>query len=226
MKLETTLSPGGTMPNGLQGTDEGLWVMDQATDDVWLLDDNLSVVKSFSTPTENGSGITVGGGYIWTASNAPARARYQRASERLAPGIYKLDMDTGEEVDFFPTPDGGGVHGLEWVDGLMWITSFKPKAFKLVDPKDFRVLKTIEVPHPRPHGLAWAGDGIWMGHTGIKIISKYDMETGDEMERIEYGPDDPIPHGLTYWNGELWTCDANYAVPKHPQGPSYTMIVR
>ena len=49
MRLETTVTPPATMPNGLQGTDEGLWVCDQATDDLFLLDDDLQLVRLVHT---------------------------------------------------------------------------------------------------------------------------------------------------------------------------------
>ena len=214
------------MPNGLQATDDGLWVIDQGTEEIHLLDSNLEVVYSVPTPTENASGLTIGDGHFWTGSNAPARARYRRPTDVGAPAILKCDLKTGCVVERFPTPDGGGIHGLEWVDGLLWITAFRPRAMKLVEPKDFRVIKTIEVPHDRPHGLSWDGEGMWMAHTGLKIIVKYDPETGDEMDCIEYPSDAPAPHGLTRWNGDLWTCDANWPAPVHPDGPSFSRIVR
>ena len=35
--LDTAIAPPATMPNGLQATDEGLWVIDQATEEIRLL---------------------------------------------------------------------------------------------------------------------------------------------------------------------------------------------
>ena len=48
-------------PNGLQWTDEGLYVMDQELDDVYLLSSDGEIINKLATITENGSGITVGG---------------------------------------------------------------------------------------------------------------------------------------------------------------------
>ena len=225
--LDTTVAPSATMPNGLQATDEGLWVIDQATEEIRLLGDDLKPIRTLQSPTENASGITVGGGYFWTGSNAPAQARYRRPGDTGGSAILKCEMETGRLVERFPTPDGGGIHGLEWVDGLLWITAFRPKAMTLVGPKDFRVIKTVEVPYDRPHGLAWDGDGMWMSHTGLgsEIIVKYHAETGEELDSIQYAEGAPAPHGLTKWNGELWSCDANWPAPVHPDGPSYSRIV-
>ena len=41
------------MPNGLQGTDEGLWIADQLTDDVLLVDENGKLIRRLQTETEN-----------------------------------------------------------------------------------------------------------------------------------------------------------------------------
>ena len=112
------------------------------------------------------------------------------------------------------------------MDGLLWITAFNPKALVLMDPSDWTVLRKVEVPHERLHGLAWVGDGIWCAHTSDKFIIKYHPETGEELDRITYGDDDPAPHGFTIWKGSLWSCDANWPSPVHPDGPSISKIVR
>lgn len=226
MQLETRIAPPATMPNGLQASPEGLWVIDQATEEIHLLDSDLRPIRTIPTPAENASGLTIGDGYFWIGSNAPAQARYPRRTDTGAPAILKCDMRTGCVVARYPTPDGGGIHGLEWVEGLLWITCFRPKGMKLVDPRTFKVLRNIDVPYDRPHGLAWDGEGMWMSHTGLKLIVKYNVETGEEMDRIQYPADGPAPHGLTIWNGDLWSCDANWPSPVHPQGPSFSRIVR
>ena len=214
------------MPNGLQATCQGLWVADQATDNLYLLDDDLRPLREVPTVAENSSGLTIGGGFFWIGSNSPAQARYSRPTDYGSPSILKCDFETGELVERYPTPDGGGIHGLEWVEGLLWITSFRPKALRLIDPDGFKVVRTIQIPHERLHGLAMDSDGLWLAHTTDKIIVRYDTGTGEELERIVYPTDAPAPHGLTMWRGELWSCDANWPAPVHPDGPSYSRIVR
>ncbi len=226
MRLETTITPAATMPNGLQGTDDGLWVCDQATDDLYLLDDDLQIVRTVRSTAENSSGLTVGDGSFWIGSNGASQARYARPGDTGFSGVVRCDYETGEEIARFPTPDGGGIHGVEWVEGLIWITAFNPKALVLMDPTDWSVVTKVEVPHERLHGLAWVGDGIWCAHTSDKFIIKYNPETGEEVDRITYGDDDPAPHGFTTWKGRLWSCDANWPSPVHPDGPSISRIVR
>ena len=95
------------MPNGLQWTDEGLFVMDQLTDNVYVVDETGKLLRTINTPTANGSGITVGGGYLWTASNGESASRPRRSTDTGLGSISKPAMQTGEAVDRSRTPDGG-----------------------------------------------------------------------------------------------------------------------
>lgn len=217
----TTISifhPPCKMPNGLQWTDEGLYVIDQYSDYVYLLDDDGYVIRSFMTPTANGSGITYGDGYVWTASNGQNNRREKRDTDTNVSWIYKLNPRTGEFVNRWRTPDGGGIHGIEWDNGKIWVTGFNPKAILLCDPDDdLKVLNRFEVKTERLHGLARDGDGIWCAHTSDKVIIKYSVESGAEVDRIEFAPDAPAPHGLSIKDGVLWYCDANVNSPKQHQ---------
>lgn len=212
MKPVSTFDSPCEMPNGLQWYNEELFVMDQLTDDVLVIDEEGNLLRRINTPTENGSGITVGGGFLWTASNGGTVSRPYRSTDTHLGYIYKLDMETGEAVDRYRTPDGGGIHGIEWDDGLMWVTAFAPKALHLCDPSDdMRIVKTFPVELERLHGLARDGDGVWCAHTTDNVIVKYNIETGVETDRIAMGPEDAFVHGLSIRNGELWYADANFA---------------
>jgi len=211
-RLAAAFPPVCDNPNGLQWTDEGLWVVDQHLDDAYLLDETGQVIRKIGTPTENASGVTFGDGYLWTASNGTTRARPHRTTDTHRPAVLKLDPLTGALVDRFPTPDGGGIHGIEWDDGLLWLTAFNPKALVLVDPAGFSVVRKLPVAMERLHGLARDADGIWCSHTTDKVILKYHVDTGETVDRIDLPPDGPSPHGLSIRNGELWYCDANLAL--------------
>jgi hypothetical protein len=198
------------MPNGLQWSDEGLWVLDQYSDRVYLMDDEGFVTRAFETPTANGSGITYGGGYLWTASNGNNTRREPHDTDTGISWVYQLDPMDGSFVNRFRTPDGGGIHGIEWEDGLLWVTAFNPKSIYLCDPKkNFEVVKKFAVSTDRLHGLARDGDGIWCAHTSDKVIVKYNIETGAETDRIVFGEGSPGPHGLSIKDGVLWYSDAN-----------------
>ena len=200
------------MPNGLQWTDEGLFVMDQKTDNVYVVDEKGNLLRTISTPTANGSGITVGGGYLWTASNGNSVSRPARSTDTGLGYIYKLDLQTGEPVDRFRTPVGGGIHGIEWDDGKIWVTAFQPTAIYLMDPSDdYKIVHSFEVPTPRLHGLARVDDGLWCAHTTDNVVIKYDVDSGAELDRITMDEGDAYIHGLSIKDGELWYGDANFA---------------
>ena len=218
IRIISKFSPPCKMPNGLQWTDEGLFVIDQLSDNVYLVDEEGYVSRSFGTPTANGSGITFGGGFLWTASNGQNTRREPQDTDTGIGWVYKLDPRDGRFVDRFRTPDGGGIHGIEWDDGLLWVTGFNPKALTLCDPaKRLEVVARFEVPTERLHGLAREGDGIWCVHTSDRVVIKYDIKTGVETDRIVFPPDSPAPHGLSIKDGVLWYSDANVNNPRQDQ---------
>ncbi len=208
------------MPNGLQWYGDELYVMDQLTDDVFVLNEKGSVKRVIWTETVNGSGITISDGYIWTAcnSNSGATARPKRPYDDHVANVRKVDIATGETVDFFPTPDGGGIHEIEWDDGNLWITAFSPKAIMLIDGSTYEVLQKFPCELNVLHGLAKDGDGIWCADRADKIIVKYEKATGKEMERIELPGDGPDPHGLSIKDGTLWYSDADFPVAEGMRG--------
>ena len=226
MELIPTFPTPCRMPNGLQWTDEGLFVMDQYTDNVYVLDEDGRVARTVASVTENGSGITVGGGFLWTASNGVTISRPYRVTDTHLPWIYKLDLDTGEAIDRLPIPEGDGVHGIEWDDGLLWATFFNPRAIVLMDPANGAVVKKFLVDIDVLHGLARDGDGIWCAERREKIIVKYHVETGEEMDRITFPRDGPNPHGVSIKDGELWYSDAAFPPEDAREAPEIGRIVR
>ena len=226
-RLVAALPPICGAPNGLQWTGDGLWVVDQHLDDAYLVDENGNVIRKLGTPTENASGVTFGDGCLWTASNGTTVARPYRTTDTHEPCVLKLDPLTGALVDRFPTPDGGGIHGIEWDDGLLWLTAFNPKALILVDPARFSVVRTLPVETERLHGLARDGEGIWCSHTTDRVILKYHVETGEVIDRIDLPADGASPHGLSMRDREMWYCDANFAGgPAHATRPDGSEVGR
>ena len=214
-KVGITVPSPCEMPNGLQWYQSELYVMDQLTDNVYVIDEAGNVLRTIYTATENGSGITVGGGYIWTGSNGTTVSRPYRSTDTHLGYVIKVDPDTGETVERFRTPDGGGIHGIEWDhdENLLWVTAFSPKAIILVDPSDnFKVVHKFEVELERLHGLALEGDdGIWCAHTTDNVVVLYNKETGAELDRIVMGPEDPFIHGMSKKDDMMWFGDANFA---------------
>ena len=108
-------------------------------------------------------------------------------------------------------PGGGGVHGLEFAEGTLWVTSLKLQKLSQVDPRDFHVIHQIPVHLGRAHGLAWDPPGIWCMHSTDRVIHKLDARDGRILEQITLAKDDPDPHGMCMYNGHLYYCDAGIA---------------
>jgi hypothetical protein len=61
-------SPEG-YPNGLEATNEGLWIAEEVSERANLVDWQGKVLHKVDTESHNVSGIAVGGGYLWMACN-------------------------------------------------------------------------------------------------------------------------------------------------------------
>src|SRR6476646_7851853 len=84
-KVEIVFDSPGPQPNGLQATDEGLWIMDQGDGSMVHLVayDGGRVLRSFGTETDKSSGITFDGSSLWIGST------YSRE-------IVRVDARTGK----------------------------------------------------------------------------------------------------------------------------------
>ena len=205
-KIEDMWTTPGAMPNGLQATDRGLWVIDQADNHLYELDyEDGSILADLPTETYKSSGVTLGDGYIWVASTHNYR-------------IYKLSNDGGT-VELFEPPGAGGrnpratgpgnlrPHGMEWVDGKLWVSVKPANRNYLLDPGSMEVLHSIATPGPAPHGLAWDGEALWCADREMAVIHRQDPESGEVLDEVAVP--EPELHGLTYRDGALLFCCAS-----------------
>jgi streptogramin lyase len=198
-------------PNALETTPEGLWIGEQITDRAHLVDWRGNVIRSVDTESSNTSGIAFGGGYLWMAANGAALWRPKRPTDAKTGEVLKVDPTTGRTVARYPVPGGGGVHGLEFAEGKLWVTSLSTSKLSQVDPTDFRLLHQIPVTLTRAHGLAWDPPGIWCMFSNDRVIQKLDARDGRVLEVIALSKDDPDPHGMCIHDGKLYFCDAGIA---------------
>ena len=224
LKLEIPFKSFVRMPNGLQWYKDELYVMDQFTDDVFVISDKGNVLKIINTQTENGSGITIGGGFLWRASNGQTRARPFRDHDDHSSKVIKIDLNTGESLDCFPTPEASGIHGIEWDEGNLWITATSLKSLFLIDGSNFEILHQIPCNLKVLHGLAKDGEGIWCSDRGAKKIVKFHKKSGEVMDEIILPPDGPDPHGLSISKGVLWYSDADFPPPSSRGYPEIGFI--
>ena len=198
-------------PNGLETDARGFWIGDQVTDRAHLVDWNGKLLRTVPTESSNTSGIAYGGGYLWMAANGKAYGRPARPTDATTGEIIQVDPKTGKTVSRHFTPGGGGVHGLEYEEGTLWVTSLAISKLSQVDPKDFHVIHQIPVHLERSHGLAWDPPGIWVMHSTDRVIHKLDTKDGRILEQITLAKDDPDPHGMCMYDHHLYYCDAGIA---------------
>jgi len=213
-------SPDGN-PNGLEATPEGLWVGEQITDRAHLLDWKTGKpLVSYETHSSNTSGIAASEKYVFMAANGPAFLRDKRPTDVAKGGrIAKLDIKTGQSVEDYQTPSGGGLHGLLWADGALWVTQFSPNQIVRCDDQ-VNVFSSFDVPLSRAHGLGWDDGHLWCMFSNDRRILKFDPASGNVIEAVQLDAvTDPDPHGMTFWDGQLWYCDAGIA-PGHTDNKS------
>jgi hypothetical protein len=147
-------------------------------------------------------------------ANGGPIGRLPRPDEPKYGRIVQVDPDSGRTNGVFPVPDGGGVHGVLYSDGALWITCFKWNAVVRIDPLTFKVGDRFPLHLTRPLGLAWDPPGMWVGCSNDYVFLKQDISDGHVLEvvTLEKGKD-PDPHGMDMYQGKMYYCDAGIASP-------------
>ena len=102
---------------------------------------------------------------------------------------------------------GTGAHGQEWRDGKLWFVVPPSREVYRIDPKSWVVETKFPTAGNRPHGIGWEGKYLWVTDSNLNAFFKHDTETGKMLEKIQLGDADPLPHGMTIWQGMMWYCD-------------------
>jgi hypothetical protein len=102
---------------------------------------------------------------------------------------------------------GTGAHGQEWRDGKLWFAVPPSREIYRIDPKTWVVETKFSTAGNRPHGIGWEGKYLWAADSNLNAFFKHDPETGQMVEKIQLADTDPLPHGMTIWQGMMWYCD-------------------
>jgi sugar lactone lactonase YvrE len=154
--------------------------------------------------------FTPGAGVIYKMSGDPPGRVSPLAKSRSKPAVPAPAAQVGGfragEV-LGSKALGTGAHGQEWKDGKLWFAVPPSREVYRVDPKAW----TVEVKFPtagnRPHGIGWEGKYLWVTDSNLNAFFKHDPETGEMSEKIQLADSDPLPHGMTIWQGWMWYCD-------------------
>jgi streptogramin lyase len=220
----------GPKPNGLQATAEGLWILDQGDNRVYLVDyKSGKTLRALDTDSKAGSGITFDGEALWLASTYSREIIHCNAktgktiAKYASPGSGVVAWGEGRRSPLAPAPkpapagsaskkapahrQATGAHGLEWRDGKLWISNPPSQTIYRMDPKAWKIEFHFPTAGDRPHGIGWEGEYLWCTDSNLNAFFKHDPKTGKILERIQLADSDPLPHGMTIHNGYMWYCD-------------------
>ena len=102
---------------------------------------------------------------------------------------------------------GTGGHGLEWREGKLWVAVPPSRTVYRINPETWVVEKQWPTAGNRPHGIGWEGKYLWVTDSNYNAFHRHDPETGEISEKIQLADSDPLPHGMSIWQGTLWYCD-------------------
>lgn len=192
----------------------GLPVADDPAEAAWLMDWEGNLLDTVMTESRNTSGMAVGGGYVWMAANA-------------APwGIFQTDLNSGTVSHRQMPLGGGGNHGATYRDGKLWLLSTRLRAAVRVDPTTWVPEYLLPLYNwDRLHDITFDDEGYLWVVTGTQYtdsidddrggVARYDVGNGRLLEYAEFPEAEPDPHGLTFFDGALYSCDAGI----HPGWP-------
>ena len=103
---------------------------------------------------------------------------------------------------------------MEWQDGKIWIAVPPARQIFCLDAKTWIVQQRFNTAGNRTHGLGWEGKWLWNADSNLNGFFKHDTTTGEILEKIQLDDKDPLPHGMTIWQGVLWYCDEEGVVCK------------
>ncbi|SDL72357.1 hypothetical protein SAMN05661010_02424 [Modicisalibacter muralis] len=173
-------------------------------------------------------GVTYDGQHIWFASgdklNAldPASGKTLRSIDVAANAgtafdgrylfqiaedrIQKIDPQTGQVLTTIPTPPGGGISGLAWAEGSLWVGQHRERKIQQVDPQTGAVLRTIES-NRFVTGVTWVDGELWHGtwEGDESELRQIDSRTGEVLERLEMPPGVGVS-GLESDGGDRFFC--------------------
>ena len=156
------------------------------------------------------------------AANGKAVGRAARPRDASSGEVIKADPATGRAGVRWLVPGGGGIHGMEWAQGALWITSLRLKKLSRMDPDAFEVQHQIPVELGRAHGLSYEEGAIWCVHTTDRVVLKYDAHDGTVLDKLILPENAPEPHGMTIHDGVMYIADAGIAPGAVPSGSPWS----
>jgi len=127
---------------------------------------------------------------------------FQIAGDR----IDKIDPQTGRVLATIPAPAGGGLSGLAWAEGTLWVGQYPQRKIHQLDPETGAILRTLESDR-FVTGVTWVDGEFWHGtwEDDASELRRIDPQSGEVLERIEMPPGVGVS-GLESDGGERFFC--------------------
>jgi outer membrane protein assembly factor BamB len=187
-----------TVASGITISPDGVWIANTPQRTILRVDAMTGkTLQTYSTP---GAGVT----YRMAGDPPPRRSPLEPPA---TPGQTKKG-GRGQQPPGSPnTGPGTGANGLEFLDGKIYMAVPPARQIFCLDAKTWVVERRFNTAGNRTHGLGWEGRWLWNVDTNLNGFFKHDAITGEIAERIQLEDKDPLPHGMTIWQGSLWYCD-------------------
>lgn len=219
-------SPTIAQPNAMQFTPEGtLLLLDQVDPNrvFEVQPQDGKILRTVQTESIHGSGLTMGDGAWWITSTKalegpPVTLKVDPQSGRtlkkwITPGwgIYGVYAATGAGAAGSGLPAASGGHDLKWAGGgRYWMAVPSSGRIFLMEAETGKIVRSIQAPVIRTHGLAIEGEYLWSVASDFWQIQKLAQKDGRIVAKIQLDKNkDPQIHGLELRDGVLWYCDAS-----------------
>jgi len=200
-KVETVFhSPGeDPKPNGMQATDEGLWIIDQGKGNkAHLVSYDGKVIRSFETETTQSSGITFDGEALWIGST------YSRETVRV-------DARTGKALERHFTPGAGIIYRMASDPPQRSSPLAKPPAPKApgsaVGGYQMGQVQGATARGTGAHGQEWRDGKLWFAVPPSRCVYSIDPKTWIVQSKFDTAGN--RPHGIGWEGRYLWVADSN-----------------
>ncbi len=190
-------------PSGITFDGEALWIGSTYSREIVRVD--ASRGKALERHFTPGAGVIYQMAGDPAARSSPLAKTRPRRPQPVSQPKQVGGFDMGKVLG--GAAPGTGAHGQEWRDGKLWFAVPPSREVYCVNPKTWVVQTKFGTSGNRPHGIGWEGKYLWVTDSNLNAFFKHDPDTGAVVEKIQLADSDPLPHGMTIWQGTLWYCD-------------------
>jgi streptogramin lyase len=203
-KVEIVFDSPGHQPNGLQASDEGLWIMDQGDGSkVHLVSyEGGKVLRSFATETDKSSGITFDGSSLWIGST------YSRE-------IVRVDARAGKTMERHFTPGAGVIYKMAGDPPARSspLAKSRPRPQRAPAPAGFvggfsqGEQQGSKATGTGAHGQEWRDGKLWFTVPPSREV--YCIDPKSWVVQFKFPVAGNRPHGIGWEGKYLWVTDSN-----------------